>query len=193
MGDCKRVRSPMAVDALSNCVEETPASKLPPGSLPYKSLIGSLLCASVSTRPDITMPVSHLSMYISDPSQSHWEQAKRVLRYFNGTEDPVLMYGATPSSRRVGWPDSDYASDMGGRRSRTGFVFMLDGAAVNWKTQHQQTVALSTAEEEYMVITAATQEAVFLKQLLHELHQRPRFCHRHPRTIRAAWLSARIS
>jgi hypothetical protein len=108
---------------------------------------------------------------MSDPSHSHWEQAKRVLRYLKGTADSVLMYGGAPSSKLVGWSDSEYASDIGERRSRTGYVFMLNGAAVSWKSQRQQTVALSTAETEYMALTAATQEAMFLKQLLHEFHK----------------------
>jgi hypothetical protein len=72
-----------------------------------------------------------------DPSQSHWEQAKRVLRYFKGIADSVLMYEDASTSKMVGWSDSDYASDMGGRRSRTEYVFMLTGAAVNWKSERQ--------------------------------------------------------
>jgi hypothetical protein len=47
---------------------------------------------------------------------------------------------------------------------------MLNGAAVSWKNQRQQSVALSTAEAEYMALTAATHEAMFFKQLLHEFH-----------------------
>jgi hypothetical protein len=78
--DCKPVGSPMAVDALSNCVERS-TSKLSPVLVPYQSLIISLLYASVSTRPDITMVVNHFRRYMSNHSQSHWEQAKRVLRY----------------------------------------------------------------------------------------------------------------
>jgi hypothetical protein len=54
--------------------------------VPYQSLIGSLLYASVSKRPDITIGVRHLSKYMSDPSQSHWEQAKRVRRYSRETQ-----------------------------------------------------------------------------------------------------------
>jgi hypothetical protein len=147
MIDCKLVRSPTAVDALSNCVE-TSTSKLPPGLVPYQNLIGSLLYASVSTRPDITMALSHVSRYMSDPSQSHKEQAKRVLRHLRGTADSVLMYGGAPSSKVVGWSNSDNASDIGERRSRTGYVFMLNGVAVSWKSHRQQTVALLTAEAE---------------------------------------------
>jgi hypothetical protein len=54
---------------------------------------------------------------------------------------------------------------------------MLNGAAVSWKSQRQYSVALSTAEAEYMECghcrqrNAATQEAMFLKQLFHEFHQ----------------------
>jgi hypothetical protein len=130
MMDCKPVGSPMAVDALSNCVERS-TSKLPPGLVPYQSLIGSLLYASVSIEPDITVAISHLSRFMSDPSQSHWEQAKRVLPYLKGTVDSVLMYNEAPSTKVVGWSDSHYASDIGERRSRTGYVFMLNGAAVS--------------------------------------------------------------
>ncbi len=36
----------------------------------------------------------------------------------------------------------------------TGYVFMMNGAAVSWKSQHQPTFALSTAEAEYMALTA---------------------------------------
>jgi hypothetical protein len=160
MLDCKPVGSPMAVDALSNCVE-TSTSKLPPGLVPYQSLFGILLYTSVSTRPDITMVVSHLSRYMSDPSQSHWEQAKRVLPYFKETADSVLMYGGASSSKLVGWSDSDYASAIGERRSRMGYAFMLTGATVSWKSQRQQTMALSTTKAECMAMTAATQEAMF--------------------------------
>jgi hypothetical protein len=67
MMDRKPVSSPMAVDAVSKCGDETSVTQLPPGSVPYQSLIGSLLYASVSTRPDITMAVSHLSRYMASP------------------------------------------------------------------------------------------------------------------------------
>jgi hypothetical protein len=71
----------------------------------------------------------------------------------------------------VRWSDSDYANDIGERRSRIGYVFMLNGAAVSWESLRQQIVALPTTKAEYMALTAATQEAVFFKQLLHEFHQ----------------------
>jgi hypothetical protein len=192
MMDCKPVGSPMAVDALSNYVE-TSTSKLPPGLVPYQTLIGSLLYASVSTRPDITMAVSHLNRYMSDPSQSDWEQAKRVLRYLKGTAYSVLMYGGAPSLKLVRWSDSYFASDIGERRSHAGYVFMLNGAAVSWRSQRQQTVALSTAEAEYMALTAATQEAMSLSNCSMSFTKTPGLPSPFTRTIRVVSHSTRIA
>jgi hypothetical protein len=59
MMDCKPVSSPMAIDVVGKCEDETSVTQLPPGSVPYQSLIGSMLYASGSTRADITMVVSH--------------------------------------------------------------------------------------------------------------------------------------
>jgi hypothetical protein len=79
----------------------------------------------------VLVTISHLCRNMSDPSQSHWEQVKRVLRYLKGTADSVLMYGGAPSSKLIGWSDCDYSSDIGERRSRTRYVFMFNGATVS--------------------------------------------------------------
>jgi hypothetical protein len=101
------------------------------------------------------MAVIHLSTNISDSSPLHWEQAKRVLRYLKGAADFALMYGSAPSSKMEGCSYLDYASDVDGRRSRTEYVFMLNGATVNWKSRRKQILALSTAGAQYMAMTAA--------------------------------------
>jgi hypothetical protein len=49
----------------------------------------------------------------------------------------------------------------------------MNGGAVSWKSQHQPTVALSTAEAEYIALTAAIQEAIFLRQLLDSMGVEP--------------------
>jgi hypothetical protein len=71
------------------------------------------------------------------------------------------MYGGAPSSKVEGWSDSEYGSDVFERRSRTEYIFMLNGATVSWKSQRHQAVALPAAEAEYVALTAATQEAMF--------------------------------
>ena len=48
----------------------------------YSSIVGSLMYVKVCTCPNITFVVSMLGRYLSDPGQSHWKAAKKVLRYF---------------------------------------------------------------------------------------------------------------
>jgi hypothetical protein len=138
MMDCKPLSSSMVVDAVGKCGDGTSVTHLPPRSMPYWSMIGSMLYAFVNTRLDITMAICHLIRCIANPCHAHWEHAKRVLRYLKGIADASLVYGSNEqSSESVGWSDSDYASDVAGRRSRTRYVFMLNGAAVSRKSQRQ--------------------------------------------------------
>ncbi|KAE8661311.1 hypothetical protein F3Y22_tig00113726pilonHSYRG00149 [Hibiscus syriacus] len=69
----------------------------------------------------------------------------------------------------VGYCDSDYTGDLDKRRSTTGYVFTFVKAPVSWKSTLQSTVALSTTEAEYMAVTEAVNEAIWLQGLLGEL------------------------
>ncbi|XP_075092013.1 secreted RxLR effector protein 161-like [Nicotiana tabacum] len=77
--------------------------------------------------------------------------------------------GVEDSQYLVGYCDSDYAGDLDKRRSTTGYVLTFANAPVSWKSTLQSTVALSTTEAEYMAITEAVKEAIWLQGLLREL------------------------
>jgi len=70
------------------------------------------------------------------------------------------------------WHDSFYG-DGENMRSRTKFLGMMCGGPVVWGSKLQSTVALSTAEAEYMAICASVQEVLFLRQLLADLDHAP--------------------
>ena len=69
----------------------------------------------------------------------------------------------------VGFCDADFAGDSDTKRSTTGYVNLMGGAAVSWQSRLQPTVAVSTAEAEYMAAGAATKEALWLRKLRHDL------------------------
>ena len=48
-------------------------------------------------------------------------------------------------------------------------MFTIGGCAISWKATLQSIVALSTIEAEYMVVTKACKEALWLKELFGEL------------------------
>ena len=114
--------------------------------VPYASAVGSIMYAMVCTSPDISQAVSIVSRYMGNTGKMHWQVVKWILRYSRGTKDIGLVFHKNQNtcSNIVGYVDSDYAGDLDKRRSQTGYVFMLFGSAISWKTTLQSTIALST-------------------------------------------------
>lgn len=164
MSDCKPAKTPVEV-GLKFSEDDTICDH------PYQQAIGSLLYVAQCTRPDISFAVNMLSRYNKEPKTGHWIAVKRVLRYLQGTKDLMLVYTKDGDGTVTGYCDADWASDMHDRKSCTGNVFMLQNGAISWCSRKQATVALSTAEAEYMSMSSATQEALWLQQLHAELGQ----------------------
>ena len=137
--------------------------------VPYANVVGSLMYAMVCTRPDISQAVGVISRYMHNPGKEHWQAVKWILRYIHNTVDVGLVFEQEDNQSVVGYCDSDFAGDLDKRRSTTGYVFTFAKAPVSWKSTLQSTVALSTTEAEYMAITEAVKEAIWLQGLLKEL------------------------
>jgi len=151
----------------------------------YRSLIGGLLYLCRATRPDISLAVNLLARYVSCYGERHWRVLCHLLRYVKRTAHFGLRYwsrarqdGAVSAvlpfvgghNVLVGFSDADWASvDLQQRRSTSGFVLMLNGAAVSWSVKRQTSVALSTCEAEYVALVEAVKEVVWMRLLLSEL------------------------
>ena len=135
----------------------------------YQSLIGSLMYLATCTRPDIAYSVGVLARFSSKPNQSHWTAAKRVLRYLKGTSNLGIVFkGDSPDGPAV-FSDADWAGDAGDRKSTSGYMFCIAGGPVSWRSKKQSTVALSTAEAEYVALSSAAQECVWMRRLNSDL------------------------
>ena len=141
------------------------------GDAPYRSLIGSLLYASLGTRPDVAFAVNTLSRFNQNPGLVHWKSAMRVLRYLNGTRTMGLHFKKQPGSKlKIDiFSDSDWGSNIDDRRSISGFVVKISGGAISWSSRAQKTVALSSCEAEFLALSEALKEALWLYQVFHEL------------------------
>ena len=95
---------------------------------------------------------------------------KRIFRYLRGTTHLGLLYGkSSETSDLIGYSDSDWGGDSNDYKSTTGYLFQIAGTAVTWKSKKQSCVALLTAEAEYMALSSAAQEAVWIRELISEL------------------------
>ena len=70
----------------------------------------------------------------------------------------------------VGYSDSGWAGDVKDRKSTSGYCFSVNGGLISWRSSKQSCVALSTAEAEYVALAGAAQEAIWLRQLLNDVH-----------------------
>ena len=140
--------------------------KKPINQTEYQSLVRSLLYATIATRPDIAQTVGVVSKYNSNPSQLHLTAAKRILRYLKGTTELAIKYQKLDNESLIGYSDADWAGDQDDRHSTTGNLFIMAGGPISWLSKKQPIVALSTSEAEYIALSSASQEAVWLRRLL---------------------------
>ena len=164
MKDCKPAVTPTVPDSTKTAEANKMVDK---GE--YLSMVGSLIYLAVISRPDIAYAVSKVGQYMADPKPEHLTAVKRIFRYLKKEPSVSLHYEKGGNLKVIGYVDSDWAGDSVTRKSTTGFIFMLAGAAISWSSKKQTVVALSSTEAEYMAACTATQEAVYLRTLMKDL------------------------
>ncbi|KAI0991945.1 hypothetical protein K3495_g16242 [Podosphaera aphanis] len=135
----------------------------------YQQIIGSIMYLVSATRPDLAYTISHLSQFSSDPSKNHLGAAKRVLRYIKGTADRKLFYKFKSPLILSGLCDASYGNCLDTRRSFSGYLFQLGDSCISWKSRKQRTVALSTCEAEYMALSLASKQFIWITRGLNQL------------------------
>ncbi|KAI0995412.1 hypothetical protein K3495_g12768 [Podosphaera aphanis] len=124
---------------------------------------------ATGTRPDLTYTITHLSQYNTDPSATHMNAAKRVLRDLKGTRDLKLTYKSKSPLKLNGYCDESYGNCLNTRRSFAGFIYQLGESTFSWRARKQSAVAHSTCEAEYMALSLATKQFIWIGRGLHQL------------------------
>ncbi|GJT82892.1 retrotransposon protein, putative, ty1-copia subclass [Tanacetum coccineum] len=93
---------------------------------------------------------------------------KNILKYLRNTKDMFLVYGGNPEAElRVDcYCDARFEIDRDDTKSQTGYVFILNGGAVDWKSSKQSTTAMSATEAEYIATSEAAIEAVWIMKFI---------------------------
>jgi len=153
------------------CLEksEPEFEAIPENKRKYQSAVGSLMYAMLGYRPDISYAVAKVSQYSTNPDITHFTAGKRIFRYLAGSPNRGLCYGIHRLG--YGFTDADWGSSED-RRSIGGYTFLLNGAAICWNSKKQTTVALSSTEAEYMALTQAVKESLWLQAILQDLGAR---------------------
>ncbi|CAM8887426.1 unnamed protein product [Rhodiola kirilowii] len=131
----------------------------------YHGMISSLLYLTAS-RPDILFSVCLCARFQADPRETHVKAVKRILRYLKGTDDLCLFYPKGGDLRLMAYTDADYAGCKSDRKSTSGMAQFFGPCLISWGSKKQSSIALSTAEAEYIAATACCAQLLWIKQPL---------------------------
>ncbi|GFU22246.1 retrovirus-related Pol polyprotein from transposon TNT 1-94 [Trichonephila clavipes] len=154
--------------------------KYPVSSLPISK--GSLSFIAIRTRPDIMYAVNVLSQFQANPGIKHWNCLLRLLGYLKYTQEYKLELSKVKSLKLRCYSDSDFATNRDDRVSMGGFITFIDETPISWRTFKQKSVSLSTMEAEYVSLTEAAKEFIWLKNVIDnkslnlELSENVMFC-----------------
>jgi hypothetical protein len=120
----------------------------------------------VNTRPNICYAVNQLSQAMVNPTKLFWKAGKHGLIYPKGTYEYGIWYRQTDEVNLHGFMDADWAGRPTDRKSTSGGIFSIRSIFVSWHSRKQISVALSSAEAEYMVASQVACEAIWMRKIL---------------------------
>jgi hypothetical protein len=97
---------------------------------------------------------------------------KRAYRYLQGTRTLSITYTKNEGGAQItGYSDADWAGDKDTRKSTSGYLFMMNGGPISWRSRRQRVNALSSCESEMIALCSAVQEGLYLTQAMKQVQQ----------------------
>jgi len=166
----------------------------------YRTLLGELLYAYVTCRPDIGYSTVTLSKFSLTPHDVHYGMLKKIAKYLRQTKHWGIIYRkpnkdsslppcphnrlphpddlppfptASVSFEPIGFVDAAHANDLRNRRSTSGYAFLLAGGAISYRCKTQSITATSSTEAEFLAAVLAAKHAKYLRAILSDLGYPP--------------------
>ncbi|GJW07510.1 RNA-directed DNA polymerase, eukaryota, reverse transcriptase zinc-binding domain protein [Tanacetum coccineum] len=113
------------------------------GVVSRNSIMNAVRC----TRPDVAFAQNLTSRFQQNSGELHWTAVKNILK--------VKCYC-----------DAGFETDRDDTKSQTGYVFVLNGGTVDWKSTKQSITAMSAIESEYIAASEAAMKAVWIRKFI---------------------------
>nr|GFB12016.1 retrovirus-related Pol polyprotein from transposon TNT 1-94 [Tanacetum cinerariifolium] len=131
----------------------------------YHSMIGALMYLT-SSRPDIVHSTCLCARYQAKPTEKHLKEVKRIFRYLWGTVNTGLWYTKDSGFELTGFSDADYAGCKDSFKSTSDGAQFLGEKLVSWSSKKQDCTMLSTAEAEYVSLSACCAQVLWMRTQL---------------------------
>jgi hypothetical protein len=134
----------------------------------YRSFVMKLQYVATWVRFDISFTASQLASHVANPGPAHWAALHHLMEYLDHYPSFKLVYrrGLRTGKELDAFADSDWGTDVETRKSISGQITRFNKTPISWRSKKQQSVALSSAEAEYMAVSEFSKEIIYLRQLL---------------------------
>nr|GFB41508.1 hypothetical protein [Tanacetum cinerariifolium] len=135
----------------------------------YRSMIGALMYLT-SSRLDVVHSTCLYARYQAKPTEKHLKEhlkeVKRIFRYLRGTVNTGLWYTKDSGFELTGFSDANYTRCKDSFKSTSGGAQFLGEKLVSWSSKKQDCTALSTAEAEYVSLSACCAQVLWMRTQL---------------------------
>ena len=138
----------------------------------FLELVGSAQWISNNTRPDMAYAANFLGRHRQHPTGQHLGQIKRVWRYLNRTMNFGLILGGAQSLSELDlWLhcDASWADDPVTRKTTAGHIIYVGNSPIKWQSKQQDLVTLSTTEAEFVNMSTAGRDMLWIRQLIRDV------------------------
>ncbi|GKA26384.1 retrovirus-related pol polyprotein from transposon TNT 1-94 [Tanacetum coccineum] len=161
MTSCDSIGTPMAIKHLDADLSGTPVDQTK-----YHSMVGALMYLTTS-RPDIVHATCYYARYQAKPTEKHLTAVKRIFRYLKDSINMGLWYPKDTGFKLTAFSDSDHAGCLDSRKSTSGGIQFLGGdKLVSWSSKKQDCTSMSSAEAEYVSLSACCAQVLWLRTQL---------------------------
>ncbi|GJW76523.1 retrovirus-related pol polyprotein from transposon TNT 1-94 [Tanacetum coccineum] len=160
MEKCDTICTPMATTKLDEDLQGTQVDQTK-----YRSMIGGLMYFTAS-RPDIAFATFVCARYQARPTETYLKEVKRIFRYLRQTINMGLWYSKDSRFELIAYSDADFAGCNDDCKSTSGGIQFLRDKLVSWSSEKQDCTSMSTAEDEYVSLSACCAQVIWMRTQL---------------------------
>ncbi|GKE63166.1 retrovirus-related pol polyprotein from transposon TNT 1-94 [Tanacetum coccineum] len=161
MTSCDGVGTPMATKPLDADLSGTHVDQTK-----YHSIVKALMYLTAS-RPNIVHATCYCARYQARPTEKHLREVKRIFWYLNNTINMGQWYPKDTGFNLTAFSNSDQAGGLDTRKSTSAGIQFLGGdKLVSWLSKKQDCTSMSSAEVEYVSLSACYAQVLWLRTRL---------------------------
>nr|GEW92454.1 hypothetical protein [Tanacetum cinerariifolium] len=144
------------------------------GSIPMQEKLRLSKSQGASTPAELKR-MQNVPYALVNPGDLHWTTVKSILKNRKNTKDMFLVYEGDIKQELMVYcyTDTGYLTDADDLKSQTGYVFVLNGGAVDRKSAKPSIFATSSVDAKYIAAFDASKNAVWVRKFISGLRVVP--------------------